>query len=429
LGFYGILPAHTNHVIRVMRSHRPKVLQQPTLPEGERPLEYAPPRIQEVDLKRLHGTAGDVEGVLQAQFSQVPSDSMLVHPWLVFKGATSTHSAFQDYQFLLSTCLDVSASTSSQQRWLKLLQFCAPDGQLPSFVKALVSHAPSAVAVDELASATSVKLFSSSPHPIPRRDIVSCLNRALASLLQRTFTIFTSFVDGKCLESECQDCVQLLRDVLDGSMNSLKHAISKVWKFVVVLCDAVLLALASNYSDAFNCFMRVHDGLRESDQSESIELALLGVSSCNAAYCLLHLKASGEADASSSTVTALLQMLSADARMAARMVPAFEALRVSMFHNLALIAIRNGEYFRAFCAWGEVYRNLETAAAHSGSSVKEALESLATADSGLLNSSLLCVGNALSEWKSAQEMISSSECRCVADLHFCLLIVLTHLRF
>jgi len=326
-------------------------------------------------------------------------------------GSNSPQTEFQDYQFLLSSCLDVSALSSSQQRWLKLLQYCSPDEQLPSFVKALVTKSPSAAAKVDSDLVTSAKVFSASPKPIPRKDIVACLNRAMTSLLHRAYSVTQSFAFGKCTATDCSDSVQLLKDMIDGNMNSLKHAMSKEWKYVIVLCDAVLLALSSDYSEAFNCCMRVHDSLQKAAQLEGMQFTLAGLSSNNAAYCLWHFQKSADAGAQSRVFSALSEMLNVDVKLTAQTSTAASSLATCMLHNLAMIAVQSGEYLRAFRVWGEAIQYLEIISKNTGESIQESVLSLTSSDSGLLNAEKASIVTAVSTWLSIKELVSSFESR------------------
>jgi len=352
---------------------------------------------------------GGVENILRTRFLSIQSGPALIHPWLLFNGSNSSKTEFQDYQFLLSSCLDVSASSPSQQRWLKLLQSCSPDEQLPSFVKALVFHAPSPGAKVETDLATSAKVFSASPKPAPRKDIVACLNRAMNSLLYRAYSLAQSFVDGKCVATDCKEPLQLLKDMIDGNMNSLKHIITKEWKYIILLCEAVLLALTSDYSEAFNCCMRAHDSLQKAELLEGLEFTLAGLSSCNAAYCLWNFQKSAVAEAQTRTFSALSEMLSVDVKMTARTSAAVSSLATYMLHNLAHMTIQSGEYLRSFMAWGEAIKIVELLSERAGESIQEWVLSLASSDSGILNASTASIGTAISTWLSIKELISSSE--------------------
>jgi hypothetical protein len=160
---------------------------------------------------------------LKHVFIQMRSAPVLIHPYHLYEKTTSIKTAFQDVQYLLSSCLDVTSSLSSQQRWLNLLQSSSPDGQLPSFVRNLVTHSPNnAQEQNEDSEMSSVKVFSASPSPAPRKDIVSCLHRVLAYLLQRAYSLWYSCADGQSLVADYKESVQLLKDITRGSMNSLK---------------------------------------------------------------------------------------------------------------------------------------------------------------------------------------------------------------
>jgi len=336
----------------------------------------------------------------------------LIHPYHLYEKTTSIKTAFEDIQYLLSSCLDVTSSLSSQQRWLNLLQSSSPDGQLPSFVRNLVTHSPNvAQEQNEDSAISSVKVFSASPSPAPRKDIVSCLHRVLAYLLQRAYSLWYSCADGQSLVADCKESVQLLKDITRGSMNSLKHAVSKSWKYAIRLCDAALLALSSEYSEAFNCCMRVHDSLQTSEVSDELELHLRGLSSCNAVYCLWHFQNLANAEVSHNTTIALSEMLGADVKLIARMGPPCDIFLVCMFHNLAHINIQTGEYLKAFIALGEEQKTLETGAERKHESVQETIESLTSQNKGLLKSSTASIESAMSKWISIKDHVSFSENR------------------
>jgi hypothetical protein len=348
---------------------------------------------------------------LEHIFLQMRSAPILIHPYHLYEKSTSIKTAFQDIQYLLSSCMDVTSSLSSQQRWLNLLQSSSPDGQLPSFVRDLVTHSPNVAQQNEDSAISSVKVFSASPIPAPRKDIVSCLHRVLAYLLQRAYLLWYSCADGQCPVADCKESVQLLKDITHGSMNSLKHAVSKSWKYAIRLCDAALLALSSEYSEAFNCCMRVHDSLQKSELSDELELHLRGLSSCNAVYCLWHFQKLANAEASHNTTFALSEMLGVDVKVTARMRPPSDIFSVCMFHNLAHIYIQTGEYLKAFIALGEEHKTLETAVERQHESVQEMIESLTSRNKGLMKSSAASIESAVSKWISIKDHVSFSENR------------------
>jgi ankyrin repeat protein/tetratricopeptide (TPR) repeat protein len=416
-GAYGIIPEKPNEVMvqKFQKSRKIDVdhaLSTVAAPDSGYFREYLPFEENTAHLPSVQHE-GSIEDKLKGRFRQMHSAPVLIHPWHIFNESGLTQNAFQDFQFILSSCLDVSATTTSQQRWLKLLEYHAPDGQLPSFVKDLVTHAPSADSkCHDSVDLTSVKSFSASPNPMPRKDIVSCLNRVMLSLLQRACLLWHLAADGQGNTTECKDCVQLLKDMLDNNMNSLKRAISKTWKYVIVLCDAVLFALSENYSEAFNLCMRVHDGLQKSEQLQHLEFTVLGLASCNAVYCLWHFQKMDEANISSSTTVALVDMLNADVKLAVRMGLATHAFVFCLFHNLGHISVESGEYLRAFRAWGEAHKTLETASQRDNQSISEIVESFTSNVKGVLKSSKVSIENAISTWLSIKELVSSAEYRC-----------------
>ncbi len=366
---------------------------------------------------------GDMHSKLNKYFADLRTTPVLIHPFHAYETSTSNNSAFQDIQFLLSSCLDVKASPSSQQRWLKLLQSSSPDGQLPSFVRDLVTHAPIAAPQIQDSASSTVKQFCASPNPTPRKDIVSCLDRVMLYLLQRAHSLWASSDDERCSIDECKESVQLLKDMIDGTMNSLKHVLSKNWKYAIILCDAVLLALSSDYSEAFNHCMRVHDSLQKAQGIEERELYLRLLSSCNAVYCLWHFQNLATAEVSQNTTIALSELLYVDVKLAMKIGLTSVTISVSMFHNLAHIKVQTGEYLRAFSAWEEVHKAFETMSQQKTKYVQENPQSLTTRNSSLLKASLASIEDAISKWMSIKNILSS-ECRCVCKT-FCSKAVMT----
>jgi hypothetical protein len=159
--------------------------------------------------------------------------------------------------------------------------------------------------------------------------------------------------------------------------------------------------------------MRVHDGLQKSEQLQGLEFTVLGLSSCNAVYCLWHFQKMAEANISSSTTVALVDMLNADVKLAVRMGLATHAFIFCLFHNLGHIAVQSGEYLRAFRAWGEAHKTLETASQRDNQSIHEIVDSFTSSVKGVLKSSKASIENAILTWISIKELVSSAEYRCI----------------
>jgi hypothetical protein len=223
--------------------------------------------------------------------------------------------------------------------------------------------------------------------------------------------LWSSFADDQCSVSDCKESVQLLKDMIDGNINSLKHTMSKTWKYAIILCDAVLLALSSEYSEAFNCCMRVHDSLQKAQGTE--EWHLRSLSSCNAVYCLWHFQILFKTQESQNTTIALSEMLNVDVKSTARMGATSDFVAICMFHNLAHINIQSGEYLRAFSAWEEVHKALETMSQLKSESVHDTLELLSSHNSKVGKASIASIQDSISKWLLIKDVVSSSEYRCI----------------
>ena len=120
---------------------------------------------------------------------------------------------------------------------------------------------------------------------------------------------------------------------------------------------------------------------------------------------------------------ALSEMLSVDVRSAVRMGVASDSFTFCMFHNLGHITVESGEYLRAFRAWGEAHKTLQTVSQLKNESIQETIESFTSNDKGLLKASKAPIDHAISKWLSIKQEVASSEYRCFCQTLGLMLVI------
>jgi hypothetical protein len=94
-----------------------------------------------------------------------------------------------------------------------------------------------------------------------------------------------------------------------------------------------------------------------------------------------------------------------------------------MFHNLGHITVESGEYLRAFRAWGEAHKTLQTVSQLKNESIQETIESFTSNDKGLLKASKAPIDHAISKWLSIKQEVASSEYRCFCQTLGLMLVI------